>query len=257
MVLHEKLALEMTEAGIPVLDGTREALLAIRHALQFRDFRLTPAVPVAAKAASDKAALDLLADYGIRTTARRVVQTRDAALEAANALGYPVVLKTAEPHIAHKTEVGGVRLNLRDAAAVAAAYDDVAARLGPLMAIERMAPTGVEIAIGAVNDPQFGPYVMVAAGGVLIELLTDRAVALSPIDALTARRLIEGLKVHRLLAGWRGAPAADIDALADCVARLSLLAAEHSDSIAEIDVNPVIVHPEGCIAVDALIVSKC
>ena len=254
MVLHEKLALEMTEAGIPVLDGTREALLAVRHAFEFRDFRLAPAVPVAAKPRSEKDALELLADYGIRTTVRQVVGSCDAAVRAADAMGYPVVLKTAEPHIAHKTEVGGVYLNLRDAVAVAAAYDNTAARLGPLVAIECMAPSGIEIAIGAINDPQFGPYVMVAAGGVLIELLADRAVALAPIDAATARRLIEGLKVHRLLAGWRGAPPADIDALAECMARVSLLAAEHRDNIAEIDVNPVIVHAEGCVAVDALIV---
>lgn len=254
MVLHEKLALEMTEAGIPVLDGTREALLAVRHALYFRDFRLAAILPVGAKPQSDKDALDLLAEYGICTTARCVVQTRDAALEAANAMGYPVVLKTAEPHIAHKTEVRGVHLHLRDEAAVAAAYDDVASRLGRLAAIERMAPAGIEIAVGAVNDPQFGPYVMIAAGGVLMELLADRAVALAPIDAATARGMIEGLKVHRLLAGWRGAPPADVGALAEGVARLSMLAAEHRDNIAEIDVNPLIVHPDGCTAVDALIV---
>jgi acyl-CoA synthetase (NDP forming) len=119
-----------------------------------------------------------------------------------------------------------------------------------------MAAPGIEIAIGAINDPQFGPYVMVAAGGVLIELLADRAVALAPIDITAAHRLIAGLKVHRLLSGWRGARPADIDALAECIARVSVIAAEHRDSIAEIDVNPVIVGPAGCVAVDALIVRR-
>jgi acetate---CoA ligase (ADP-forming) len=271
LVHHERIALELTDAGIPVLDGTREALLAVRHALEYRDFRAQPppgTLPTIAAAAharwrkrlnedapfGEHTALDLLADYGITTVLRRHVVSRDAAIEAAETLGYPVALKTAAPDIAHKTEAGGVHLALRNEAAVAAAYDSIACRLGPAVLVECMATQGIEIAIGAINDPQFGPYVMVAAGGVLIELLADRALALAPIDVAAAHRLIAPLKVHRLLSGWRGAPPADIDALAECIARVSVIAAEHRDSIAEIDVNPVIVAPSGCIAVDALIV---
>jgi acyl-CoA synthetase (NDP forming) len=117
-----------------------------------------------------------------------------------------------------------------------------------------MADKGVEIGLGAINDPNFGPYVMVAAGGVLIELLADRAVALAPIGRDTARTLIARLKVAKLLGGVRGGAKLDIDALADCLARLSVLAWDNRERIAEIDINPVIVTPRGCMAVDALVV---
>jgi acyl-CoA synthetase (NDP forming) len=273
LVQHERIALALTEAGVPVLDGTREALRAVRHAFDYRDFRALPAVgalPVIDAAVhahwherlsgegvlGEHEALALLADYGIPTAPRRRVDTRDAAIRAAEALGYPVVLKTAVAGIAHKTEAGGVRLSLGDPAAVAAAYDEMACRLGSAVLVERMVPAGIEIAVGAVNDAQFGPYVMVAAGGVLMELLADRVVALAPVDVAAAHRLIAGLKVSRLLRGWRGAAAADVDALADCVARVSMIAAVQRDTIAEIDVNPVIAGSDGCIAVDALIVRR-
>lgn len=273
LVRHEKIALETTLAGVPVLDGTREALLAVRHALRWRDFQkagIPAPPPIVAGAVHAKwhdrlrgtaelgedGALDLLADYGIAMPMRRLAATRDDAIAAAQAVGFPVALKTAAPGIAHKTEAGGVRLGLADPASFAAAYDDVSRRLGREVLVERMVGPGTEIALGAVNDPQFGPYVMVAAGGVLIELLADRAFALAPIDTATARALIERLKVGRLLAGLRGAPPADVGALAECLARLSVIAAEHRDTIAEIDVNPVIAGPQGCVAVDALVVRR-
>jgi acyl-CoA synthetase (NDP forming) len=273
LVRHERIALELTEAGVPVLDGTREALLAVRHALDYRDFRERPPAGSPPDIMSDiharwrerlrddaeldeNGALDLLADYGIPTPARRRAATRETAIAVAEAIGYPVALKTAMPGIAHKTESGGVRLGLGDPAAVGAAYDAVAQRLGPEILIERMAAPGIEIALGAINDPQFGPYVMVAAGGILIEQLGDRAVALAPIDRDAALNLIARLKVSRLLAGVRGAPPSDIAALADSLARLSAIAAEHRDHIAEIDVNPIIVGPSSCLAVDALVVRR-
>ena len=148
----------------------------------------------------------------------------------------------------------GVHLALADEADVGAAYDSVASYLGPVVLIERMAPPGVEIAIRAINGEQFGPYVTIGGGGVLIELVADRAVALAPIDPFLARRVIAGLRVSRLLDGWRGTPVADIGALADCFARISVIAPEHRDSIAEIDVNPITIGPNGCVAVDALVV---
>jgi acyl-CoA synthetase (NDP forming) len=273
LVQHDRIALELTEAGIPVLDGTEEALRAVRHVLAWRDFRTPPAPgapPVVATAIharwrrrlaepaaiGEHKALDLLADYGIPTVQRHLAATRDEAIAAARALGYPVALKTAAPGVAHKTEAKGVHLGLADDAAVANAYDTLAARLGPMVLVARMVPSGVEIAIGAVNDPQFGPYVMVAAGGVLAELLTDRMVALAPFDATSAGCLIDGLRIRRVLQGWRGAPPANVAALADCVARLSVIAFEHRDRIAEIDVNPIIAGPAGCVAVDALLVRR-
>jgi hypothetical protein len=114
----------------------------------------------------------------------------------------------------------------------------------------------VELAFGMVRDAQFGPLVMVGAGGALIEVLRDRAVALAPFDAIEARRLVDRLAIRRLLAGVRGKPAADLDALAQALARFSVLAASLGERIAEMDANPVIAGPGGCVAVDALVIAS-
>ena len=183
-----------------------------------------------------------------------MVSDRNSAIAAATAAGYSVALKTAEPGTGHKTELDGVRLNLGDGDAVAEAYDDLAARLGPTVTIQAMAPKGVEVALGMVNDPQFGPLVMAAAGGQLVEVLNDRRFALAPFDATEAQRQLDRLKMRPLLDGVRGAPPTDMVALTETMARLSVLAATLGDVIAEIDINPIIAGPNGCVAVDALVV---
>ena len=146
-----------------------------------------------------------------------------------------------------------MRLELADAEAVRAAYDDVTGRLGPEVAVAAMAPAGIEVALGVIHDAMFGPLVLVAAGGVLVEVLHDRALALPPLDEAGARRLVDGLQVRPILDGVRGAPAADVGALAHALSRLSVLAADLGDRLAALDVNPVIVSPSGCVAVDALV----
>jgi acyl-CoA synthetase (NDP forming) len=271
-VRHDGTSLALTEAGVPVLDGTQNALVAIRAALAYRDFLARapdppPSAPMqsqsvcrdrlvhAGAALGESDALDLLAAFGIPVAGHRLVGDAESAVGAAEALGFPVVAKTAMPGIHHKSDVGGVHLRLRDAAAVAAAYADLAARLGPTVTIGRMAPAGVELALGMVRDPQFGPVVMVGAGGTLVELLDDRRTALAPFGPATARRLLDRLAIRRLLAGFRGAPAVDLEALSMIVARFSVLAAELVDVVAEIDVNPLICSGGTIVAVDALVVT--
>ena len=122
------------------------------------------------------------------------------------------------------------------------------------MVVGALAPAGVEVALGLVRDPTFGPLVLVAAGGVLVELLHDRALAMPPLDEAGARRLVDRLQMRRLLDGVRGAEASDVAALAHAVSRLSLLAGDLGDLIEGLDVNPVIVSPSGCVAVDALVI---
>ena len=261
----------LRDLGIPVLEGTSSGLVALRALIAHRDVRAReaaePPAPVrhevrarwrarlaAGGEVSELEGLELLADYGVPVTRARAAASLDEAVDAAETVGYPVVLKTAAPGTAHKSDVGGVRLGLAGADSVRAAYDDVAGRLGPQVAVGAMAPAGVEVALGIVRDPTFGPLVLVAAGGILIELLHDRALAFPPFDETGARRLIDRLQMRPLLDGVRGAPAADIDGLARAVARLSVLAADLGDLLAELDVNPMIVSPDGCVAVDALVV---
>jgi hypothetical protein len=200
--------------------------------------------------------LTLFADYGVPTLAHRIVESAAAAEAAARDLGYPVVLKTAMPGILHKSDVQGVALDLADAAALRLAYDDLARRLGPRVLAMPMAGKGIELALGALDDPQFGPVVMIGAGGVLIEAMNDRCFALPPFDGGVARRLIDRLRARPLLDGRRGQPPANIDALADAFARFSVMAADLAGLFREIDVNPVLCSAGGCVALDALVVAR-
>jgi acyl-CoA synthetase (NDP forming) len=261
----------LRDLGIPVLEGTSSGLIALRALIAHRDVRAregaeTPA-PVRDEVRarwrerlasdgemSEVEGLALLADYGVPVVEARQVSSAEEAVAAAEVIGFPVVLKTAAPGVQHKSDVDGVRLGLATADAVRGAYDDVAGRLGPLAAVAAMAADGVEVALGIVRDPSFGPLVLVAAGGVLVELLHDRALAMPPLDLASARRLVDRLQMRPLLDGVRGTEAGDVDALAGAVSRLSLLAADLGDLLAGLDVNPVIVSASGCVAVDALVI---
>ena len=258
-------------AGIPVLEGTVTGLRALTHLLDDASARERPTAvsPPGSPAGiegewrrrfaeatdlSESAALGLLYAYDITVVDTLPARSPDEAERAAERIGYPVAVKTAVPGISHKSDVGGVRLGVVDPLELREAYRDLAERLGPDVTIAAMAPPGVEVALGVVRDPTFGPLVVVAAGGVLVELIHDRKLALPPIDEDAARRLIDGLAMRPLLDGVRGAPPSDVDALARAVSRLSVLAVELGDVIAELDVNPVIVSPSGCVAVDALVI---
>jgi succinyl-CoA synthetase beta subunit len=247
-------------------------MTAVRAAFDYRDHRayapMSPGVaPAGAKARwapllqrggvlDEPESLALFADYGMPVLPHRIVESASAAQDAAIAVGFPVVLKTAMPGILHKSDVGGVKLDLSDGAAVCAAYDDLARRLGPRVLVMPMARKGVELAFGALDDPQFGPLVMVGAGGVLIEVMADRRFALAPFDEATAHRLLDRLKVRPLLDGKRGQPAANIDAVAEALARFSVLAADVAGLFQEIDINPVLCRAEGCVALDGLVTGR-
>jgi acetate---CoA ligase (ADP-forming) len=206
------------------------------------------------RAVGEVEALAMLADWGVPVVAAREAASLDAAVAAAGRVGWPVALKTAAPGVGHKSDVGGVKLGLAGSGQLAAAYADLAGRLGPRVVVASMAGPGVELALGVVRDPQFGPLVMVAAGGVLVEVLGDRRFALPPVQAHTARSLLDRLAVRPLLDGARGAPPADLDAVADAVVRLSALAVDLGDHLAAVDVNPRVAGPHGCLAVDAVVV---
>jgi acyl-CoA synthetase (NDP forming) len=254
----------LDRAGIPVLDGMGPGLRAIRDWLSWhrRTPRVGPAMspeiaglaPLieAARGGGEAEALAALAAAGIPVIAHRRAASEVETCAAARVLGYPVALKTDEGHL-HKTELGGVALGLADEAALSAAYRAMASRLGPRVLVAAMAPKGVEIALGVVPGDEYGPLVMAAAGGTLVEVLDDKVFELAPVDERTADSMIGRLKVARLLAGVRGRGPVDRAALVRALSRLSLLAAAHSGLIAEIDVNPIVVHAGGAVAVDAVL----
>jgi acyl-CoA synthetase (NDP forming) len=260
----------LRESGIPVLEGTTSGLAALRALIADREARIRPAVvppdpvsPQIRNAWRDRLALGteldeaeglrLLADYGIPVVGFRIAGSVAEAVGAADELGWPVALKTAAHGIKHKSDVSGVALDLVDPAAIRVAYEDLATRLGPRMIVTTMAPKGVEVALGIVRDPTFGPLVLVAAGGVLVELLEDRVLAMPPLDGARGRSMIDRLRSRAALDGVRGAPAADVASLAEAISRLSLLASDLGDHLSALDVNPVIVSQDGCVAVDALV----
>jgi hypothetical protein len=136
------------------------------------------------------------------------------------------------------------------------AYTDLDRRLGPQVTVAPMAPPGVEIALGIVRDLQFGPLVLVGAGGVLVEVLNDRRLAMPPLDEARARSMVDRLEIRPLLDGVRGQPRADIDALARAIAALSWLALDLGHHLEALDANPIICGPNGCLAVDSLVISR-
>jgi acetate---CoA ligase (ADP-forming) len=258
----------LRDLGVPVFEGTRSGLRAIGHLLAHAEPpRRSQSEPVdqtrcarwMPRLGSDRADLDpiqLVADYGVSVAPAHAVESAAAAVAAADELGYPVALKTAADGVRHKVDVDGVRLGLTDADAVRTAYADIADRLGPSLLVQRHVESGVELALGIVRDPLLGPLVVVAAGGTLVELLDQRAVALPPIDADAASDMLAQLPVLRLLSGYRGRPPGDLAALVQAVAGMSQLATELGDRIDAVDVNPLIVSPSGAIAVDALVIPR-
>jgi acetyltransferase len=207
----------------------------------------------------------LLQSYGIPLVPGAMVQSAQEAAQAADKLGYPCVLKVASVDIPHKTEFGALRLGLENRAAVETAYDEMMSRVcaaKPDANIEGVIVQkqikGVECLLGISRDEQLGPTMVLGLGGVFVEILKDVALRVPPVTAAEARRALESLKGCAVFSGVRGAPPADIDALAEMAARLSWLAYDLRDDVAELDLNPVVVltSGQGAFAVDALLVTR-
>jgi acyl-CoA synthetase (NDP forming) len=266
-------AARLRSLGIPVLLGTQSGLNAIAGSMTWHRFRRERKSAVMLAASSDVVAawrnraktangatfdaaesLALAADFGVTVVPSRVVGSAEEAVAAADALGYPVVLKTLAPGIDHKFDQRGVVLGLGSSEGVAAAYSDVAARLGPRGLVQAHAAAGTEIFLGMTMDPQFGPMLTVGLGGVFVEVLRDVVTFLPPVDAEMAVSYLRRLKGFALLDGARNRPRADLRALADSVARFSVLASSLAGSVREMDINPIIASPVGAFAVDALVV---
>jgi acyl-CoA synthetase (NDP forming) len=256
--------------GAP-MQGLEEALNAFAAVHRFAQRKAkvaaaalppTPAAGETRRMLSEVEGKKLLAGFGLAVPENRVVAPADA-VAAAEALGFPVVLKVAEPLIAHKTEAGAVAINLKSPADVEAAL----ARMGNSVAtylkgghiekvlVERMVGDVVaELIVGIQRDPQFGLALVVGAGGILVELVEDAAMLLLPTSAEEVEAAIRRLKIAKLLAGYRGKPAADMGALVQSIMAIAAFAEAHRDTLLELDVNPLMVRADGAVAVDALVV---
>ncbi len=208
-------------------------------------------------------AKQVLADYGISVTPEALATSADEAVASAQQLGFPVALKIMSAGIPHKTEAGGVRIGLTDAAGVCQAYQDIldnARQYAPKahidgVLVQAMVSGGVEVIVGINNDPLFGPAIMFGLGGIFAEVLKDVSFRILPITRSEAIDMVREIKAFPILDGARGRPKADVEALVDTLVKLAALALDLKEHVAEIDINPLFVLPrgQGVIAADALI----
>ena len=267
----------LRKLGVPVLMGTETGLKAVAHLMNQRAFQRRLAgghagakrsVPAPENLDSLAAELDaakgplgeyqskkLLAAYGLVIPRERLAGSEAEAKQAASEIGYPVALKTAAGE-SHKTERGGVRLGLASEEELAGAYLDFEARLGPSVLVQEMVGEGVEILLGIVNDDQFGPMLSLASGGIFVELWDDFRMLALPADAERIREALLGLRVAPMFGGFRGRPAADLEAAVQAALGLSALAEDLGSGIGEVDINPLRVLSRGALVVDALVVPR-
>jgi acyl-CoA synthetase (NDP forming) len=266
---HPELARVARETGTPYLRGTREGLAAIaryvrwtvegfnRKAPSSRADEKESAAKLLARssAPAEHEARAILAGYGIAGPKEKYVTSADDAAKAAAAIGFPVVLKGVVPGTLHKTERGLVKLRLPDAQAV---RDAAAAMKAPGYLVQQMVSPVAELLVGARVDPDFGPLIVVGAGGVNVELYKDVAVRLAPISEEEALSAIAATRASRLLNGWRGAKPADVAAAAKTVSAVSRFIADFESEVSEVEINPLAVLEQGsgCVALDAVIVPK-
>jgi acetate---CoA ligase (ADP-forming) len=269
---------ELAASGVIVLSGLTHAAVAMRRMIERARFRLASPVEAAAAGVRDLSAhleTATLSEADSKALLRQagmalpdeVLVTEKSALDAAIArVGFPLVMKIQSPDIPHKSEVGGVRVNIATKGEVFLAFEALlenARRHRPDAAIQGvlvgpMAKKGVEIIIGTMLDKTFGPMIMVGLGGITTELFRDVIYRPAPVSAMEAAAMLAALKAAPLLSGFRGAAKADIPALSQLIAQVSMLAAAYREHIAEIEINPVLVHPEGqgVTIVDALVVPR-
>ena len=266
--MHPTVIEPLLAAGVPAMQGAKPALSAIKHYLDWCQWTRPPVVadadvPISAnkwiprlqngEKLSEREAKEFLADHGLPTTREQLASDADDAVAIAIRLGFPVVMKIESADIAHKTEIGGVRLGIDSEQSVRVAFDEIlanarqhapSARLNGVV-VQEMVSGGVEMIVGMSMQRPFGPAIVVGSGGIMVELVKDSALALAPVHPERATALVGATRASRLLKGYRGSAPADIRALEDLVVRLSAISVAYADQLDAIDLNPVSVLPNG------------
>jgi acetate---CoA ligase (ADP-forming) len=265
---------QVQAAGIPVFDRPAKAAQALGMVRRYRVRRDMVRSELGSDAHHDLkqavtfdptdhlSALDLLAGAGIPVARTEAADTVERALDIAQSIGFPIVLKIDAPGLLHKTEVGGVRLHVQDPAALALAYRELweaTAGVGPdrRVLVQEEVSGGAEFLLGGLMDPIFGPVVTLGSGGIWVELADDVTSRVAPVHEATAPSMLDDLKSRRILAGVRGASPRDVESLVDAVVRFSALFAGLQGVVEEMECNPLLVLPQGqgVRAVDALVVA--
>lgn len=264
----------LTKSGIPILPPTMYAFQILRDLADFidydpKDHDLDVVVPdrlgnAGIGAYSEFESRRLLARYGFPAPVGGVAATEDEAIGIAADIGYPLVMKIDSVDILHKSDVGGVKINVKNEAEAREAFNAILtnvkrmapeARIGGVY-VTAMARAGTEMIIGVSTDPQFGPCVLCGMGGVFVEVFEDVSLCPAPVSKPEALSMINTLKSSKLLKGYRGNPPLDIDALADAIVSVSKFAIAHTSTLRELDINPVFLYEDGFTPADALIIMR-
>jgi acetyltransferase len=261
---HEKELMHLK--GIPVFPTPERGVKALARVLD-RNVLAPPQMPTITIPATGRQlplyeAFSRIADQGIPCTDFALTDNPDEAVKVAQKQGFPVVLKISSPDILHKSDVGGVRLNLDSTEAVEKAFDELLStvkRSSPQahvdgILVSKMAPPGLEVIVGMNRDPQFGPAILFGLGGIMVEIFQDVSLRLLPLSRNDALAMIREIKGHKLISGFRGQPPVDEQALADCLLSVAQMA-EANPEIMEIDLNPVLAYPDGIVVVDVRIIA--
>jgi acetyltransferase len=272
--VDREVLLPLRAAGVPIMEGAECATAALRNLAEYYEFRAarqTEAAPqvgipptqprLSAGILPAELAFRLFESYGIAVVPTVLTHSAEDAAAAAERMGFPVALKIESAQISHKSDVGGVALGLSTATEVRQAFARIRQRINAQapnakidgMVVQRMSGAGVEMILGIKRDPMFGPVVLCGFGGILVELLKDVAIGIPPLSKEQARSMISRLRGAAVLAGVRGKPPADVDALCEAIAAVARLAVSLGDRLEGLDINPLIVQTRGAVAVDALV----
>lgn len=251
--------------GIPVFPTPERGIKALARVLERKTLdppqKPTLTVPAAGRQLPLHQAFSRIAEHGLPCTEFALADSRAHAVKIAREQGFPVALKISSPDILHKSDVGGVKLDLNSAEAVEQAYDALLsavkrgnpeARVDGVL-VSKMASPGLEVIVGMNRDPQFGPVILFGLGGIMVEIFQDVSLRLPPLTKEEALSMIQEIKGYRLLSGYRGRPAVDEQALADCLLAMGRISEDHPELI-EIDLNPVFAYPDGVLVADARII---
>ena len=253
--------------GIPVFPTPERGIKALAQVLERKTLNApqkpTLTVPATGRQLPLHQAFSRIAEQGLPCTTFALANSQAAAVKIAQEQGFPVALKISSPDILHKSDVGGVHLNLSSAEAVEDAYDDLLAAVNNNcpesqidgVLVSKMAPPGMEVIVGMNRDPQFGPIILFGLGGIMVEIFQDVSIRLLPLTQDEALSMIREIKGYSLITGYRGQPAVDEQALADCLLTVARLA-EGSPDIVEIDLNPVFAYPNGIQVADVRMIVK-
>jgi len=253
--------------GIPVFPTPERGIKALAQVLERKTLaapqKPTLTVPAAGRQLPLHQAFERIAEQGLPCTDFALAQSPSSAVEIAQKQGFPVVLKVSSADVLHKSDVGGVHLNLNSAEAVEKAYNELLSTVkgnSPQAQVDgvlvsKMAPPGLEVIVGMNRDPQFGPVMLFGLGGIMVEIFQDVSLRLLPLTKEDAVSMIREIKGYGLIAGYRGRPPVDEQALADCLLTVARIA-EGSEDVIEIDLNPVFAYPDGVLVADSRIIVK-